>query len=108
MIEREEYELDGVKYIKDTIEFTTWVKRGGMLVNRSALAFDDEESYFTIWWKKYKEVLPYDFQKKIWGEVVCFSDSDRKRIIRELEEEREIVFNELYGELENGVYGVYW
>lgn len=96
-IERTYFEKNGVSMVEDSIEISCWVRRGEMLVNRSALAFDDSDSYFTIWFNQFGEILPFDCQKQIWGEIVCWSLSEREKIINMLNKEREIVFTEMWG-----------
>lgn len=73
---------------------SVWVQRGGMIVQRYALDYDDPDSYWRLWWDKFKEVLPDDLVQKIWGEPL--SDNERLMIHQKLSGKRCCQCNELY------------
>ena len=52
------------------IKASEWVKRGNMIVKRSALDFDDPDSYWCLWYTKFKEILPEEFQEQLYGDSV--------------------------------------
>jgi len=55
------------------IKASEWVKRGSMIVRRDCLDITDPDSYFNLWYNKWRAVLPVDMQRKIYGEVIVLS-----------------------------------
>jgi len=53
------------------IKASQWVKRGNMIVQRSALDCTDPDSYWCLWYARFKEILPEDLQIKIFGYTLC-------------------------------------
>ena len=49
------------------IQASEWVKKGEMLIQRSALDFVDPDSYWALWYIKFKEILPREFQQQLWN-----------------------------------------
>ena len=58
----------------DYIKASVWVNRGSMNVQRKHLGADDPDSYFALWWKEFREVLPDDLVFKIWGEPLSATE----------------------------------
>jgi len=64
------------------IKASEWVQRGSMIVQRYALNVDDKDSYFALWYAKYKEILPIEFQEQLYNERT--SAEEEKEILEKL------------------------
>ena len=45
-----------------------------MVVRRSALDFNDPDSYWMLWWNEFHEILPDCFQEQLYGRTMTVNE----------------------------------